>query len=115
MAMTKSQARNRRHKRLRQIVEGTASRPRLAVFRSNKAISAQLINDITGTTILTVSSQALKINGGNKEGAAKVGTAVAEAAKAAKISVVVFDRGGNIYHGRVEALATAAREAGLEF
>lgn len=113
--MTKSQARNRRHRRLRQVVEGTAARPRLAVFRSNKNISVQLIDDINATTIVATSSQALKVNGGNIEGAKAVGADIAAKAAAANITEVVFDRGGNQYHGRVEALATAAREAGLKF
>lgn len=105
----------RKH-RVRATVSGTADRPRLSVFISNKHITAQVINDEAGKTLAyatTVSAKAAK--GSMKERAAWVGEEIAKKAKAAKVSKVVFDRGGHIYHGRVAALATAARNAGLEF
>jgi large subunit ribosomal protein L18 len=116
-AQKKHQARVRRHNRVRKHVRGEAERPRLAVFRSNKHIVAQVIDDRAGRTLAAASSLEadLKDGGGNKESAKKVGALVAERAKAAGISKVVFDRGGFLYHGRVAALADAAREAGLEF
>lgn len=105
-----------RHKRVRKNISGTSEMPRLNVFRSNSQIYAQIINDETGTTLVSSSSVQLKIkNGGNIEGAKLVGADIAKKAKEAKISKVVFDRGGYQYHGRVEALADAARENGLEF
>ena len=105
-----------RHKRVRKNISGTSEMPRLNVFRSNSHIYAQIINDETGTTLASSSSVQLKIkNGGNIEGAKLVGADIAKKAKEAKISKVVFDRGGYQYHGRVEALADAARENGLEF
>ena len=105
-----------RHKRVRKNISGTNEMPRLNVFRSNSQIYAQIINDETGTTLASSSSVQLKIkNGGNIEGAKLVGADIAKKAKEAKISKVVFDRGGYQYHGRVEALADAARENGLEF
>ena len=105
-----------RHKRVRKNISGTSEMPRLNVFRSNSQIYAQIINDETGTTLASSSSVQLKIkNGGNIEGAKLVGADIAMKAKEAKISKVVFDRGGYQYHGRVEALADAARENGLEF
>jgi large subunit ribosomal protein L18 len=116
-AQKKHQARVRRHNRVRKHVRGEAERPRLAVFRSNKHIVAQVIDDRAGRTLAAASSLEadLRSGGGNKESAKKVGALVAERAKAAGISKVVFDRGGFLYHGRVAALADAAREAGLEF
>ncbi len=112
-------ARSRRHHRVRKKVTGTAARPRLAVFRSNKHITAQVIDDRTGRTLAAASSveQDLRHAGGtgNKVAASAVGHLVAERAKAAGVSQVVFDRGGFLYHGRVAAVADAAREAGLEF
>lgn len=111
-----SVARVRRHKRVRNKVIGTTETPRLNVFRSNSQIFAQIIDDSTGKTLASSSSVALKIkNGGNIEGAKLVGEDIAKKAKAAKIKKVVFDRGGYLYHGRVEALAISAREKGLEF
>jgi large subunit ribosomal protein L18 len=111
------QARERRHRRIRGKVAGTAARPRLAVFRSNKGIFAQLIDDESGRTIAGASWLGLKksFKGNKVEQAAEVGKAVAEAAKKAGIETVVFDRGGYLYHGRVKALAEAAREGGLRF
>ncbi len=111
------QARLRRHHRVRKNVEGTPGRPRLAVFRSNRHIVAQVIDDTSGRTLAAASSHeaALRAGSSNLGGAAKVGALVAERATAAGVSKVVFDRGGYRYHGRVAALADAAREAGLEF
>jgi large subunit ribosomal protein L18 len=113
---TTRQARIRRHNRIRQTLSGTAERPRLAVFKSNKNITAQLIDDVNHKTLGSASTTSLKIaNGGNIEAATKVGEAIAKVAADNKITTVVFDRGGNLYHGRVKALADAAREAGLKF
>ncbi len=105
----------RRKKHIRKKVRGTAERPRLSVFRSAKHIYAQIIDDVTGNTLASASSLKLKASGGNKPGATEVGAAVAKAAKKAGVGQVVFDRNGYLYHGRVAALADAAREAGLEF
>jgi large subunit ribosomal protein L18 len=109
----------RRHHRVRKKVAGTADRPRLAVFRSNKHITAQVIDDRAGRTVAAASTveRDLRQVGatGNKTAASTVGRLVAERAKAAGVSRVVFDRGGFLYHGRVAAVADAAREAGLEF
>jgi large subunit ribosomal protein L18 len=116
-AKQKRDARIRRHARVRKHVRGTAERPRLAVFRSNRHISAQVIDDRTGTTLASASSHEADLRDGssNKDAAVKVGQRVAERAKDAGIERVVFDRGGFLYHGRVAAVADAAREAGLEF
>ena len=112
-------ARARRHFRVRKKVAGTEQRPRLAVFRSNKHISAQVIDDRAGRTVASASTveAALRSSAAtsNQAAAASVGRLVAERAKAAGVTSVVFDRGGFQYHGRVAALADAAREAGLEF
>ena len=111
-------ARKARHARVRSKLNGTASVPRLNVFRSNSNIFAQIIDDEKGITLVSASSidKELKLeNGGNKEAATKVGELIAKRAKKANISKVVFDRGGYLYHGRVAALADAARENGLEF
>ena len=116
-AQKKREARVRRHRRVRKKVEGSAERPRLAVFRSNKHISAQVIDDRSGRTIAAASTTEADIKGGatgNKAAATQVGRLVAERAKAAGVTKVVFDRGGNLYHGRVAAVADAARDAGLE-
>ena len=114
---SKNSQRIMRHKRVRKNISGTSEMPRLNVFRSNTQIYAQIINDETGTTLASSSSVQLKIKngGGNIEGAKLVGADIAKKAKEANISKVVFDRGGYQYHGRVEALADAARENGLEF
>ena len=116
---TSSAARRRRHERLRRKVRGTAERPRLVVFRSNAQIYAQLVDDDRAHTLAAASSLEKDLPENDGQGkigvASSVGTAVAERAKAAGITQVVFDRGGNRYHGRVRALAEAAREAGLEF
>jgi large subunit ribosomal protein L18 len=112
------EARIRRHHRVRKKVKGTDTRPRLAVFRSNKHITAQVIDDITGKTLAAASTTEADLKGGgtgNKDAAGKIGALVAERAKAAGVTKVVFDRGGFLYHGRVAAVADAAREAGLEF
>ena len=110
-------ARQRRHKRVRGKISGTASCPRLSVFRSLSNIYAQVIDDTTGKTIVSASTVEKDFagNGGNKEAARKVGQTVAERAVKAGITEVVFDRGGNIYHGRVKELAEGAREGGLKF
>ncbi|MGM9941320.1 MAG: 50S ribosomal protein L18 [Bulleidia sp.] len=108
--------RMRRHKRVRRVVSGTPDCPRLNVFRSNAHIYAQVIDDTKGTTLVAASSLELKLeNGGNIEAAKKVGEAVAKKCLEAGIEAVRFDRGGYVYHGRVQALADAAREAGLKF
>jgi len=108
--------RERRHARVRSKVSGTESAPRLCVFRSNKNIEAQLIDDVKAITIASASSTALKLeHGGNIEAATKVGEEIAKKAVSAGIKKVVFDRGGYAYHGRVAALADAARKGGLEF
>jgi large subunit ribosomal protein L18 len=114
---TTRQARERRHRRIRGKVAGTAERPRLAVFRSNKGIFAQLVDDESGRTIAGASWLGLKksFKGNKTEQAAEVGKALAEVAKKAGIESVVFDRGGYLYHGRVKALAEGAREGGLKF
>ena len=113
---SKNSQRIMRHKRVRKNISGTSEMPRLNVFRSNTQIYAQIINDETGTTLASSSSVQLKIkNGGNIEGAKLVGADIAKKAEEANISKVAFDRGGYQYHGRVEALADAARENGLEF
>ena len=118
--MLKLQNRNeeriRRHKRVRRVVSGTPDCPRLNVFRSNAHIYAHDIDDTKGTTLCSASSLELKLeNGGNIEAAKKVGEAVAKKCLEAGIEAVRFDRGGYVYHGRVQALADAAREAGLKF
>ena len=115
---SRNEARKARHSRIRTNLSGTSTAPRLSVFRSNANISAQLIDDINGVTIVSASSsdKDLKItNGGNVEAAKLVGKSIAEQAQKPKIKTVVFDRSGYWYHGRVEALADAARENGLEF
>ena len=104
----------KRHKRVRAKISGTPECPRLNVFRSEKNIYAQVIDDVNGVTLRSASSLKLA-NGGNKEAAREVGKAVAKAALAKGIEVVVFDRGGYVYHGRVAALAEGAREGGLKF
>jgi large subunit ribosomal protein L18 len=111
-------AKTRRHFRLRKKVNGTAERPRLAVHRSSKHITVQIIDDLKGHTIASASSMEADVRaleGDKKARAAKVGQLAAARAKDAGVTAVVFDRGGNAYHGRIAALADAAREAGLEF
>ena len=106
-----------RHARIRKNLSGTPEMPRLCVFRSSKNIFAQIIDDVAGVTLAQASSldKSIEGNGGNKEAAKAVGVLVAERAKAKNIVDVVFDRGGNIYHGRVKELAEGAREGGLDF
>ncbi len=115
---SRDNVRLRVHKRIRSRVCGTAGRPRLAVYRSLKHIYVQVIDDTRGSTLVAASSAEKNFgsaNGGNIAGAKQIGKLVAERAKAKGIGKVVFDRGGYLYHGRVKALADAAREAGLEF
>ena len=113
---SRNDLRKKRHARVRNKVSGTAECPRLNVFRSNTQIFAQIIDDVKVVTLASSSSVELKIkNGGNVEGAKLVGKDIDEKAKKLKIKNVVFDRGGYLYHGRVQALAEAARENGLEF
>jgi len=112
------EARLRRHRRVRKKVRGTADRPRLAVFRSNNHITAQLIDDIAGRTVAAASTTEADLRSGatgNIDAAKKVGKLIADRGKSAGVSKVVFDRGGFMYHGRVAAVADAARENGLEF
>ena len=119
--MIKKESRNEqrkiRHARVRNKISGTADCPRLAVFRSNKNISVQLIDDVKAVTLASVSTldSDIKIKKANKEAAKEVGTLIAKKALKLKIEKVVFDRGGFVYHGVVKELAEAAREAGLEF
>src|SRR5437588_10820088 len=114
--MTKPQARVRRHKRVRGKIFGTAERPRLVVFRSNRGIEAQLVDDLEGRTLAAASWLHLRsFKGAKSVQAAEVGKLLAQRAKEAGIDTAVFDRGGYLYHGRVKALADAAREGGLIF
>ena len=116
-ALTVRKARERRHKRVRGKIVGTAERPRLVVFRSNRGIEAQLVDDLEGKTLAAASWLNLKktFKGSKSEQAAEVGKLLAANAKKANVETVVFDRGGYLYHGRVKALADAAREGGLKF
>jgi large subunit ribosomal protein L18 len=117
MALTKSEHRIRRHRRVRKKVMGTAARPRLAVFRSNKHIYVQAIDDIAGRTVASASTMEVELRGGptsTVDTSKQVGRLLGERAKAAGVSSAVFDRGGFKYHGRVAAIADGAREAGLE-
>ncbi|MBQ9444250.1 MAG: 50S ribosomal protein L18 [Lachnospiraceae bacterium] len=117
---SRAKVREKKHMRIRNRFSGTAERPRLAVFRSNSHIYAQVIDDVAQTTLAAASTMDKELKGkvkytDNKEAAECVGKAIAERAKAKGIEEVVFDRGGYIYHGKVKALADAAREAGLKF
>ena len=117
---SRSDIRVKKHNRMRNKIQGTSQRPRLSVFRSEKHIYAQIIDDMTGTTLVAASTVEKDIKASvkatsNVEAAAAVGTAIAKKAAAKGIEEVVFDRGGFLYHGRVKALAEAAREAGLQF
>ena len=116
-SLTVREARLRRHRRVRSKVHGSAERPRLVVFRSNRGIEAQLVDDVTGKTLASASHLALakSFKGDKTAQAEAVGKALAEAAKKADVDTCVFDRGGYLYHGRVKALADGAREGGLEF
>ena len=116
--VSRNEMRLERHNRIRKDLKGTSERPRLNVFRSNANITAQIIDDEKGVTLVSASTleKELKItNGGNVEAAKLIGAEIAKRAKKAKLTKVVFDRGGYLYHGRVAALAEAARENGLEF
>ncbi|QLE00538.1 50S ribosomal protein L18 [Galbibacter sp. BG1] len=118
MALSKTERRQRIKNRIRKVVSGTEARPRLAIFRSNKEIYAQLIDDETGKTLLAASSRDKEISsakGTKTEIATLVGKAIAEKAKSAGYEAISFDRGGYLYHGRVKSLAEGAREAGLKF
>ncbi len=118
MALSKTERRQRIKNRIRKVVSGTENRPRLAVYRSNKEIYAQLIDDQNGKTLMAASSRDKEISsatGTKSEIAALVGKAIAEKALKAGIESITFDRGGNLYHGRVKSLAEGAREAGLKF
>lgn len=115
---SRNEARKARHTRIRKKISGTSQLPRLSVFRSLKNISAQIIDDEKGVTLVSASSMDKELdikNGGNVEASKLVGALIAKKAKKAKINKVVFDRGGYLYHGRVKALADVARENGLEF
>ena len=116
----RTEVRVKKHKRMRNYLSGTPECPRLAVFRSNKHMYAQIIDDVAGKTLVSASTLQADVKDGleytdNVEAAARVGKAIGEKALAAGIETVVFDRGGFIYHGKVKALADAAREAGLKF
>ena len=116
MGLTKTQRRERIRKRIRKTISGSSLEPRLAVFRSNKEIYAQLIDDQNGTTLATASSRGKDISGSSRiENSAMVGKLIAERSIAAGVKTVKFDRGGYLYHGRVKSLADGAREAGLKF
>ena len=119
IAQARRNGRIRRHRRVRKKIHGTAARPRLAVFRSNKHLSVQVIDDDAGTTVASASTNEAELRsagtGSSVEAATKIGELIGERAKAAGIEKVVFDQGGFAYHGRIAAVASAAREAGLEF
>ena len=115
MALTKVQKRIRIKRRVRGKISGSSELPRLSVYKSNKEIYAQLIDDISGTTMASASSRALDTTGSKMDVSVAVGKAIAEKAKEAGVSSVVFDRNGFVYHGRIKALADSAREAGLKF
>ena len=116
MALSKLQRRTRIKYRIRKIISGTATKPRLSVYRSNKEIYAQLVNDVDGATIASVSSRNKDIKASTKqEAATAVGKTIAELATKAGVETVAFDRNGYLYHGRIKVLAEAAREAGLKF
>ena len=117
MRGSRADARKRRHRRVRKTLQGTVDRPRLAVFRSNRYIYAQVIDDVAGSTLAAASSQEpdMRSRTLTVDTASEVGKLVASRAKEAGVSTVVFDRGGFAYHGRIKALADAAREGGLEF
>ena len=113
--LSRNVMRQKRHIRMRQTINGTESRPRLSVYRSNKGYYVQLVDDLNQLTLLAVRSQDLGLTSNSKETAKKVGQTIAEKAKAKGITSVVFDRSGYLYHGRIQVLADAAREAGLVF
>jgi large subunit ribosomal protein L18 len=113
--ISKLKSRRRIQKRIRKKISGVSTMPRLAVFRSNKAISCQLIDDINGVTLASASSTEVKSDGNKSEVSKRVGALIASKAKAIGLDAAKFDRGGNLYHGRVKSLADGAREAGLNF
>jgi large subunit ribosomal protein L18 len=113
--VSKNVKRQKRHLRIRKIVSGTAERPRLSIYRSNNAIYAQVIDDVKQTTLISARSQEFGLKSSNIESAKAVGKLIAEKALAKGVKVVVFDRSGYLYHGRIKALAEAARSAGLQF
>jgi large subunit ribosomal protein L18 len=115
--LTTREARLRRHRRVRRLIQGSAARPRLVVFRSNRGIEAQLVDDVERKTLASANHTALpkSFKGSKTEQAAEVGKRLAAAGKKAGVETVVFDRGGYLYHGRVKALADGAREGGLRF
>tara|TARA_B100000809_G_scaffold178497_1_gene176106 strand:+ start:2638 stop:2988 length:351 start_codon:yes stop_codon:yes gene_type:complete len=116
MALSKLQRRTRIKRRIRKIISGTTTKPRLSVYRSNKEIYAQLVDDVNGVTLASVSSRDKEIQASTKaEAAAAVGKSIAEKATKAGIETIAFDRNGYLYHGRVKVLAEAARESGLKF
>ena len=115
MQESRNLQRKRRHDRLRKKISGTSQKPRLNVFKSNKAIYIQFIDDVTGKTLASASSKDVKADNNNIETCKKVGELAAKNAQGAGISEVVFDRGGYAYHGKIKALADACREAGLKF
>jgi large subunit ribosomal protein L18 len=115
MRGSRADARHRRHRRVRKTIKGTAARPRLAVYRSNRYIYVQVIDDETGHTVAAASSRELKKGGLSVKAASKVGKRIANRAKDVGIDTVVFDRGGYAFHGKVKALADAARKEGLTF
>jgi large subunit ribosomal protein L18 len=116
MSINRKEIRRRVHARIRKKVSGTTDRPRLAIHFSNKTVSAQIIDDVKGVTVANASTHGEGVGkGATVTSAVSVGKLVAERAKAAGVTGVVFDRGGHIYHGKVKALADAAREAGLQF
>lgn len=116
MALSKLERRARIKRRIRKIISGTATKPRLSVYRSNKEIYAQIVDDVNGVTLASVSSRDKDIKANSKsEAATAVGKAIAEKATKAGLETVAFDRNGYLYHGRVKVLAEAAREAGLKF
>jgi large subunit ribosomal protein L18 len=114
MALSKLERRARIKRRIRKIVSGTAAKPRLSVYRSNKEIYAQLVDDVNGVTLASVSSRDIKAST-KAEASVAVGKSIAEKATKAGVETVAFDRNGYLYHGRVKVLADAAREAGLKF
>lgn len=115
MAKTKVTGRDRRRRRIRKKVTGTSERPRLTVFRSARHIYVQVVDDTAGRTLASSSTASVKLDGTKVDGAKAIGTAIASTCLEKGIKQVVFDRGGYLYHGRVKALADAAREAGLDF
>ncbi len=112
--LSKKDARIRRHYRIREKIQGTNERPRLSVYKSNKALYVQLINDIDSKTIASSSTKSLKLKGNNIENSKKVGKDIAKKIKKLKIKEIVFDRGGYIYHGKIKAIAETIREEGIK-